>query len=352
MNLKQRIYRLFCALIVCLAAVFGLNQAAYADILTVDGSVMACPGDGISWGTAYKYLQDALDFASDPDNNIDQIWIAAGTYIPDEDCATPGGTGLWSASFSMIDDVAIYGGFDGTEIDRDERDPVANVTILSGELGPGPPGCGVGSCYEAHETPGCENLACCEAVCEVDPDCCTMEWDFICVIWADARCPTNDNAFSVVDAVGVGPTSLLDGFTITRGISTDLRGGGLQIVDASPTVVRCIFIDNQAGNGGGVHVKADGPTPSDPLFVNCSFIQNVAGCWGGGMAVEENASVTVVNSVFRENNNSAFPPTRVPVFLLETTTALRPSSTVSLSGMYRAPTIRVSAVEFTSLWDQ
>ncbi|MEE8156214.1 MAG: right-handed parallel beta-helix repeat-containing protein [Phycisphaerales bacterium] len=256
----------------------------------------------MGWSTAYRYLQDAL---ADADVG-DEIWIAAGTYIPDEDCANPGGTGLWSASFSMIEDVAIYGGFEGTETLLSERDPVAHVTILSGELGAGPPGCGDGNCYMANGSAGCENPGCCEAVCAFASlaYCCEVIWDMDCAGAAFFVCPTNDNAFRVVDAFDVGPTSLLDGLTITRGISTStsVTGGGLGILDASPTVVRCIFKDNLSGNGGAVSVKAESETPSEPLFVNCSFIENVAGCYAGGMLVWDNASVTVVNSVFSENS--------------------------------------------------
>ena len=38
-------------------------------------------------------------------------------------------------SFAMKNGVAVYGGFDGTETMRSERDPVVNVTILSGDIG-------------------------------------------------------------------------------------------------------------------------------------------------------------------------------------------------------------------------
>ena len=43
-------------------------------------------GDGSSWGTAYKYLQDAL---ADAVTN-DEIWVAEWTYKPDANTANPG----------------------------------------------------------------------------------------------------------------------------------------------------------------------------------------------------------------------------------------------------------------------
>jgi hypothetical protein len=48
-------------------------------------------------------------------------------------------------------------------------------------------GCGLvcgrpdaGDCCSANSTPGCNDTACCEAVCECDPDCCDIEWDHLC----------------------------------------------------------------------------------------------------------------------------------------------------------------------------
>ena len=37
-----------------------------------------------------------------------------------------------------------------------------------------------GNCFEANGTPGCNNLECCESVCEIDPFCCDVEWDALC----------------------------------------------------------------------------------------------------------------------------------------------------------------------------
>ena len=58
--------------------------AAAQTILYVDDDAPA-GGDGLSWDTAYRFLQDALFFASDPGNGVTEIRVGQGTYAPDSD---------------------------------------------------------------------------------------------------------------------------------------------------------------------------------------------------------------------------------------------------------------------------
>jgi hypothetical protein len=46
---------------------------------------------------------------------------------------------------------------------------------------PGPCGPGAGDCFAPNGTPGCDNVACCEAICAADAFCCDTEWDQLCV---------------------------------------------------------------------------------------------------------------------------------------------------------------------------
>ena len=79
--------------------------------------------DGTSWANAFTNLHDAL-YQSDPG---EQIWIAAGIYIPVG--PTPD-----SSHFIMDKALEIYGGFAGTEISLEQRDWQSNLTILSGDI--------------------------------------------------------------------------------------------------------------------------------------------------------------------------------------------------------------------------
>ncbi|MEO6038125.1 MAG: hypothetical protein ABIQ93_06900 [Saprospiraceae bacterium] len=79
--------------------------------------------NGSSWENAFPDLQQALAIAQAGDT----IWVAAGTYMP-----TPNGDR--SSSFWLISATVLYGGFNGTETAFTQRNPVANPTILSGEM--------------------------------------------------------------------------------------------------------------------------------------------------------------------------------------------------------------------------
>src|SRR5690606_6545227 len=157
-----------------------------------------------------------------------------GVYKP-----TPGSDRM--ATFTMRSGVALYGGFDGTETHRDERDWEAHEAVLSGNIG--------------------------------DPD--------------DHR----DNAYHVAAANGVDSTAVLDGFTVADGEGEAAapphdRGGGLIAVAGSPTLRYVAFRDNNAFRaGGGLYVR-DG----SPLVEDCVFEDNIANV-GGGVHSEGGAPV-------------------------------------------------------------
>jgi len=101
------------------AAVRYVNQAATG------------ANNGTSWADAHRELTPALNAASAGD----EIWIARGIYKPDYDASTGTHTGNRDLRFPLQSNVSIYGGFNGTETSRAQRDWVAHRTILSGEIG-------------------------------------------------------------------------------------------------------------------------------------------------------------------------------------------------------------------------
>jgi hypothetical protein len=62
----------------------------------------------------------------------------------------------------------------------------------------GCPSCGGnGSCFTAHAGAGCDIVECCEAVCAVDPTCCTTGWDADCASQASTICGASGAAPAV-----------------------------------------------------------------------------------------------------------------------------------------------------------
>ncbi len=234
-NLKQRTSRLLSVIIVFLAALFGLNPSANADRWYVDGSLTPC-GDGISWDTAFRHLQDALAEAAANLPGPHEIWVAAtdlsNPYRPDQDCNNPGGTNNPQASFHMIEAVKVYGGFFGDELTLEERDIIANETVLSGEIG--------------------------------------NPFDH------------NDNSVNVVrfDQLSGSP-AVLDGFTVRDGDNAGF-GGGIFVNGTADAIIRnCILRDNDAQYGGGLGVS--NTSAGDKVEVrNCLFENNFA-AFGGGI---------------------------------------------------------------------
>ena len=77
-------------------------------------------GDGSSWQNAFPGITQAFT-ALQRNNNLNiELWVAQGSYQ-----APPRGWGISAPR-------GLYGGFDGTETTREERDWVANRTILTG----------------------------------------------------------------------------------------------------------------------------------------------------------------------------------------------------------------------------
>ena len=72
------------------------STAAWAGsvIIFVDDTASS-GGDGASWATAYPFLQDALAFASNPDNGVTEIHVGQGLYVP-ACLAHPCGDGILS----------------------------------------------------------------------------------------------------------------------------------------------------------------------------------------------------------------------------------------------------------------
>lgn len=126
---------------------------------------------------------------------------------------------------------------------------------------------------------------------------------------------------SVVTAIGVGNTTVIEGFTITNGSA--YHGGGMYNDDSSPAIINCIFQGNQAAGGGGMLNSYSSPIITNCIFWNnsatntgggmlndqssptitiCTFQNNSATNWGGGMGNWFSSSPIVTNCIFQNNS--------------------------------------------------
>ena len=104
-------------------------NSAQADRFYVDADAPA-GGNGQSWASAFQFLQDALD--QTVTGRVDEVWIAEGTYYPDDGTSVTEGDR--TASFVLKDGVSLYGGFQGNETDLSQRNITNHVSILSGSI--------------------------------------------------------------------------------------------------------------------------------------------------------------------------------------------------------------------------
>ena len=133
MSFKKSLPSILSVLLISTLMLVGMRaEPAYAATWSLCYVKVGASGSGSSWNDAYPDLQSAL-----ADSNCTEIWVAQGTYYPDE------GTGQSdddrTSTFTLKSGVAIYGGFDGTETAQGQRDPATNTTTLSGCIKRGKP---------------------------------------------------------------------------------------------------------------------------------------------------------------------------------------------------------------------
>ncbi len=242
-------------LLIGLSLATAVNLAAPHTVRADPGVLYAAPtaqgsGDCSSWANACP-LQTALAQAIAGD----EIWVQAGVHYP-------GAAGNRTATFSLKNGVAIYGGFAGTETARDQRDWQAHPTILSGDI---------------------------------DHNDINTDGNLIAETWNDL---VGNNAYHVVTSSENDNTAVLDGFIITAGQAnggSHYSDGGGMYNSGSPILTNVTFSGNTATyDGGGMFNNGGSPT-----LTNVNFNGNSAG-WGGGIS-NFGGDITLTNATFISN---------------------------------------------------
>ncbi|WP_461533045.1 BspA family leucine-rich repeat surface protein [Sinomicrobium sp.] len=203
------------------------------NILYVAKKAPNSDGSGRNWDNAILELSDALAWAKENEERWTeteplQIWVAAETYQPEQ-----------GASFTMVNNVKIYGGFPAEGGSFEDRDWENNKTTLQGNSS--------GVIHNEY---------------------------------------TEDNPLT--------DTAVLDGFTVTGGDSNS--GGGVYNRYSSAVLTNVVITDNVAnGNGGGVYNMR-----SSPVLTNVVITGNNADGRGGGVR-NLNSSPVLTNVVITGN---------------------------------------------------
>lgn len=204
----------------------------------VDGNARYVSMQGASWDTPFKSLQAAIDMVAAAGGG--EVWVKAGVYKPDG--------AVREATFLLKPNVKLFGGFRGTESDRSQRNPKANRTILSGDIG---------------------------------------------------KTTASDNCYHVVTGASNG---LLDGFIISKGNANGLTeqgvGAGLLLPRGTKhfTLVNCTFEKNNASwQGGGIFAEN-----TTLALTNCMFFSNAANS-GGGLATKGDSELRILDTFFSSN---------------------------------------------------
>ncbi|MFO0826594.1 MAG: right-handed parallel beta-helix repeat-containing protein [Phycisphaerales bacterium] len=230
-------------------ALLASSTIASAATIYVNASLATGNNDGTSWTDAYRGPQ-ALKTAMDASTMNDVIWVAKGTYTASPNVRT--------VSHVLKLGVSVYGGFIGNESSLAERDPVANTTVISGDL--------LGN--------------------------------------DDATAASrSDNSYHLVTP-GTGSTQLMDGFELRGGNANgataqnfDKGGAVICLASQSPTFRSCRFIDNRCTFGGGAGYLLS----SSPKFFDCLFQDNQGGSFGGAFDSANSTQPTFERCTFKGN---------------------------------------------------
>ena len=225
-----------------LSLAVSLTLGFCPDTIYVDASKPP-GGNGASWATAFRDLQSALS-AAGATGDFCEVWVARGRYRPD--------VLLQAVSFNLVNKVALYGGFLGSEAQREQRNPIANRTVLSGDLA-------------QNDGPNFANNA--------------------------------ENSRTVVRAAGVDSTAILDGFAVTGGNALG-NGAGIAVSSSSRAVFRNCAIDSNFAANSGAGFRSDN---SSPRLVGCTLRANRASGSGGGLSASGTGAVTVTGGSFTAN---------------------------------------------------
>jgi parallel beta-helix repeat protein/predicted outer membrane repeat protein len=239
---------------------FSSDPTVPAVVYYVDADRPDDSNDGLSWDTAKKTIQAAVDLAEDSDT----IYIAPGAYLGN---ATTRGRQILIAGLDP-EDAAVTA---ATIL-------AGTLTIGSGEM----PGCTIEGLAISNKTGAglvCSNSSPTIRHCLITGN---RSWD-----WQSGAGVTLRNASPEITQCTISG-------------NTGERGPGLYCVSASPIVRHCVIAGNVSNNGYGGDATAVYAEQSDITVENCTIAHNVNAFQGSsyGSAIQcYTSKVAMTNSI-------------------------------------------------------
>ncbi|MCP4437437.1 MAG: T9SS type A sorting domain-containing protein [Aureispira sp.] len=201
---------------------------------------------GESWTNAFNKLEDALAATGQT-----EVWVATGTYKP--------AVTARDSFYVVPTGYKIYGGFDGTETERTQRDPSVNFTVLTGDLN------------------GNDN----GVISTTEPS-------------------RSDNSYHLIYIKGSQSGVVIDGF-IFNGVNAN-----------GPSAHTSPSNSYSHKRGGAIYVDPSPGNTITAIISNCIFERNTAeeaacyAVWGRWSGTNSTADVDFVNCIFRNNHSTKF----------------------------------------------
>ena len=255
---------------------FALGVGLILASASADAAVLQV---GTNWtGTPYPDVQSAVDAATDGD----EIWVEQGTYV-------------LTNSIVVDKSLAIYGGFDGAETLREERDWTNQVVVVDGNDS--------FRCFHVANgndaTVVLDGLTLTRGI--------PSDGENGPAIWNGlngahfgsltvANCIISNNNGSIKHGAVFNDWGNFTALDCTFANNTAINKGGAIInYGHDLTLLRCLFAGNTANNGGAVSFPNTSGSPSATnhnVIADCVFSNNTAAMDGGALLTDGNMSLT------------------------------------------------------------
>ena len=248
----------------------------------VDASKVNNNGDGLTWATAKKDIQNAIDISV----GGNEIWIKAGVYYPTSHPNMFASTIVTATSplsnrdnyILLKDNVKIYGGFAGTESLLTERNSNTNITFIDGDIGI--PNNSTDNCYHLMIYLGTYS---------------TVGTSLDGLVFRNANAQRDAGSTVVYESTAITVNG------IDYGIQRRL--GGVYIQQGLNNTFNNIVFENNTAENRGAGLYTDGGygttctyTVKNSYFINNLLSQSTYGAWAA-----ENGKVNCYNTVFYGN---------------------------------------------------